>query len=57
MLCYKDMTFCPYWRECANGKTCIRAITDAVVADAARIGLGICQFTEKPECFVEKEGE
>lgn len=51
MICWKDMTFCSFWRECANAADCRRALTDDVVLDAQRHGLPVATFVEKPECF------
>ena len=58
MLCYKDMTFCSFYKDCKDGETCERALTDEVKADAKNWGdswgcddTPICEFTEKPECF------
>ena len=53
MICYRDMTFCTYWENCANGATCSRALTKFTEYGAREIDLPICQFAEKPECFVE----
>jgi len=50
MVEYKDMTFCSFWKDCEDGKTCMRALTPAVKKDAIRVGLPICQFVEKPDC-------
>jgi len=51
MLCYRDMTFCPYL-EC-DDKECYRRLTKEVGAAAIKAGLLISQFAEKPECFME----
>lgn len=55
MICYKDMTFCPYFRECIDGDECFRALHDDIIQECTRLGLSISQFIEKPECFnIEK---
>jgi len=54
MLCYKDMTFCPFWEDCIKQIDCPRCLNDNVLANAERVGLPICRFVEKPDCF---EGE
>lgn len=51
MICYRDMTFCPYWEECVNAADCERALTNEVWREAFEAGVGVAQFTEKPECF------
>ena len=62
MICYKDMTFCSFWEECKEGKSCPRALTEKVEIEADRWwlsfhgstiknGAPICQFVKKPECF------
>ena len=54
MICYHDMTFCPFWESCADGDECPRALTTLVVTAAHEwIGsLPICQYISEPECFV-----
>jgi hypothetical protein len=59
MICYRDMTFCPFWRDCAKGETCPRALTDEV-RESARKWLGkdhspISQYVSEPHCFVGKD--
>ncbi len=58
MLCYKDMTFCEFDKECANGSCCDRALTPKIVHDADDFGLPVCLYANKPECFkdINKEG-
>jgi len=56
MMCYKDMTFCSYYKECQNGENCFRALTDEVKEGARYTDLYISQFSEKPECFKKKGG-
>ncbi len=53
MLCFRDMTFCPYYCDCEKGSVCMRALTPSVEADAKTFGLDVCRFLERPECFVE----
>lgn len=59
MICYKDMTFCPFWSDCSNAANCHRALTDDVREAAARWWPGddapIAQFVEKPGCHTEIE--
>ena len=54
MMCYKDMTFCPY-DECANFNSCVRALTDLVQAKArawwGSTDAPICIYGEQPDCF------
>lgn len=65
MICYKDMTFCDFWKDCKNGETCNRALTDDVREKAKEwtqdifkdskndpVSL-ICIFTDKPKCFLD----
>jgi len=49
MICYKDKTFCGFHKDC--GVDCDRALTNDVVKLAKTMGLLICQFVDKPECF------
>jgi len=59
MICYKDMTFCKYYKECGIGHDCHRALTEEVREGADKWwGKGkdaapICIFSEKPNCFEE----
>jgi hypothetical protein len=53
-LCYRDMTFCPYWRDCADAAECHRPLTDEVAEAAKRFGLPISQFSQKPPCWKEQ---
>ena len=53
MICYKDMTFCAFYWRCEEGDDCPRALTKEVTLKADGIGLPICQFMERPECFKE----
>ena len=55
MLCYKDMTFCTFYKKCDAGSNCSRALTQEVRKEANEWSenIGIAQFAEKPECFKE----
>lgn len=48
---YKDMTFCKFYKECKNGDSCRRALTDEVVRKADELELMISRFVNKPKCF------
>ena len=53
MMCYRDMTFCPFWESCSDGGECGRALTQSVL-DAAEKWMKnppIAQYVDKPECF------
>lgn len=56
---YRDMIFCPYYKDCKQGDSCGRALTDEVLKGADRWwggpGAPICQFSCTPDCFEEKE--
>jgi len=58
MICYRDMTLCPYWEKCSKGKDCFRAYTEKVKDEAdqwwGKEGAPICVFSEEPECFQEE---
>ncbi len=56
MICYLDMTFCSFYQECEK-YDCPRALTPEVKKRAEKIGLPICQFIEKPDCFKEVKDE
>lgn len=52
MICYRDMTFCPFYGKCRISHSCHRPLTPTVKQDAEQCGLPICRFAEKPECFI-----
>ena len=58
MICFRDMTFCDYWRDCKNAPDCHRPLTDKVLADArvwwGKDGAPIAVYTEKPKCHEPK---
>ena len=54
MMSYRDMTFCPYWKECIDGTECPRALTDEVANEATDINLYISIFSQSPECMNRK---
>jgi hypothetical protein len=57
-MCYRDRTFCPFHEACSKGKTRNRALTDKAQEASDKFGMGISQFTDKPECFKEtKNGQ
>lgn len=66
MICYRDITFCPFWERCKDGPTCHQALTDKVQEQAViwwggfvtnsnstnEVGdAPICQYMNEPECF------
>ena len=66
MLGYLDMTFCPYWEDCIEGRSCKRALTEGVYGSADTWWMGfnpkakegeapIIMFAEEPDCYIEKE--
>jgi len=57
MICYKDVTFCNYWKECADASICDRpALTKRVEKEAEKAGLPIASFgSVKPKCFIAKK--
>lgn len=61
MICYKDMTFCTFYKDCQDGKVCSRSLTPKVreSADKWFIPEGyehapICQFSNPPDCMKPK---
>jgi len=57
MICYRDMTFCTFYEDCANASTCRRPLTAEVIQRAAKKGLPISQFMSKPDCHSDFENE
>lgn len=56
MFSYRDMTFCSFYKNCKNANKCGRALTPQVFKEAKKWMKDppICQFTEKPDCWIEK---
>ena len=60
MICYRDMTFCKHYLDCAKSDVCDRPLTPEVKA-AAESWWGrddeapIAVFVEKPNCWEEDE--
>jgi len=57
MICYRDMTFCTFYKSCKDGESCERALTPKVKKEAEEwMGRDapICLFGEKPECWEKK---
>lgn len=55
MIGFKDMTFCKYWKKCKKGDECERALTKDVIDNSKKSPFPIAQYSEKPECFVNKK--
>lgn len=55
MICYRDMTFCPFWLECVAGFDCHRAFTDEHADAAERGGWHVSLYADRPDCFAEVE--
>ncbi len=57
MMCYRDMTFCTFYKDCTSADTCHRPLTDEVKAQAVEFwgseDVPIACFTDRPDCFVE----
>ena len=63
MFCFRDSTFCKFYKDCKDGKECRRALTEEIKEAADRWwGKGggqapICSFSEKPECHKETDAK
>jgi hypothetical protein len=54
MMCYRDLTFCPFWDTCKLGDVCGRALTQHIKDEAAKWWgeeAPIAEFKEKPVCY------
>lgn len=51
MKCYRDMTFCSFYFDCADGLGCKRILTNKIVQEAKDAGLYISYFAMKPKCY------
>jgi len=61
-VCYRDMWFCQFYKECKHGHNCHRALTPEVIRKATAWskwlvdeGALIDKFTGKQKCFEEKK--
>lgn len=58
MRCYKDKTWCPYYKTCKHGKTCLRALTPKIIKEAitwwGSDEAPVSVYLNKPECYNEK---
>ena len=57
MMCYRDRTYCTFWKECKLGPECSRALTSEVEEAAHKWwggeGAPISTYVDKPKCFEE----
>lgn len=57
MISYRDMTFCPFYKDCKSAHMCSRPLTAKVRDDAEKFGLPLSMYTSKPECWSLKVTE
>lgn len=58
MLCYRDRTYCSFYKTCKEGTTCNRALTPKVIDEAKAFGLLVAEWwPDKPDCWTEKQNE
>lgn len=61
MMCYRDMTFCKHWENCAKAQACPRPLTPDVLADAeewwGKPDAPIAVFVDQPDCHEEVTDE
>jgi hypothetical protein len=55
MICYRDRTFCGFYKDCKNSKACIIKLLPEVQEDADKFGLPIAQYAEKPNCHSDND--
>jgi hypothetical protein len=48
------MTFCTFYKDCANATDCERKLTPEIDEAAKEFGLPIAQFMNKPPCHEEE---
>ena len=53
MMCYRDTTFCKFYKDCTGAKFCGRKLTAAVRQSAVSFGLPIMEYSNKPHCHKE----
>ena len=63
MICYRDMTFCTFYKECDVASACPRPLTPEVQERADRWWgkmsgePPIAIFRSEPQCFIQKESK
>lgn len=57
MICYRDRTFCGFYKNCLIGDLCLSALTQEEIEQASRIGLPIAQYIDRPDCFKENNND
>lgn len=54
-MCYKDKTWCNFYKDCVDSKKCHRVLTDKEKLQAIKWwgseDFLICYLTDKPKCF------
>lgn len=55
MISYRDMTFCPFWKDCKSAYMCHRPLTHDVSMKAKEVGLPVSMYATKPECWSLKQ--
>lgn len=55
--CYKDMTFCSFYKNCKKGNDCFRSLIPTVSKEAKRLVMPICEFSKVPSCHVKVKRE
>jgi hypothetical protein len=55
MICYRDKTWCAFYKECKKGNKCTIALTPEVIKLAKEWWRNenppICTYVNKPDCF------
>ena len=54
-MCYRDMTFCPFYKDCAKQSDCHRPYTPEVAELAEVHGMPVCLYVNKPGCWEAQE--
>jgi hypothetical protein len=59
MICYRDMTFCPFYQNCQKSETCHRPLLEDVRLKAREWwgsdNAPIAVFGEKPTCHTDNQ--
>lgn len=53
MICYRDKTWCTWYKDCADRQMCDRVLTPEERAKAESLNLPISQFMAPPKCHTE----
>lgn len=55
MMCYKDMTFCTFYKDCKHASKCFRPLTPEVERRAMASEMPIARYSAQPSCHSDQD--